>query len=121
MAVQVVVLTFVLKCPGFFQAALAKTVEEREELPSTSRFRGQAESLPRLNGWKTDLKAQLQGGPPEVLRSLILRRPSRRMDRLYGSAWASAQAEANAAGKTCREVKIDREAQACAGITEIQG
>ncbi|APD48557.1 F0F1 ATP synthase subunit B' [Synechococcus sp. CS-602] len=103
MAVQVVVLTFVLN--ALFFRPVGRTVEERESYLSTSRSEAK-QKLAQVERLETDLKAQLKEARQKS-QSLILD-AEQEMDRLYRSALASAQAEANASRETARS-EIDRE------------
>jgi len=103
MAVQVVVLTFVLN--ALFFRPIGKTVEEREGYLSTSRSEAK-QKLAQVERLETDLKAQLKEARQKS-QSLILD-AEQEMDRLYRSALASAQAEANASREIAR-TEIDRE------------
>jgi len=109
-------LTFVLNACS--SGPLGRTVEEAgERYLSTSRSSKQ--KLPRLNGWKTDLKAQLKEARQKS-QSLILDAEQGVWTGLPPVPWPLCQAEANARQGKLPEVSIDRERKACAGITEIK-
>ncbi len=97
MAVQVVLLTFVLNT--LFFRPVGRTVEERESYISTSRAEAK-QKLAQAQRLEADLRQQLREARQKS-QSLILE-AEQEMDRLYRSALATAQAEANSSRETAR-------------------
>ncbi|MCP9800702.1 F0F1 ATP synthase subunit B' [Synechococcus sp. RedBA-s] len=105
MAVQVVLLTFILN--ALFFRPVGKTVEERESYISTSRAEAK-QQLAQTERLETDLRQQLREARQQA-QALIVD-AEQEMDRLYRSALAAAQAEANASREAARrEIDSQRE------------
>jgi F-type H+-transporting ATPase subunit b len=105
MAVQVVLLTFILN--RLFFRPIGRTVEEREGYLSTSRAeakqkRAQAERL------EADLRNQLKEARQKA--QTLIQEAEQEMDQLYRSALATAQAEAIASRESARR-EIDTQRQ----------
>jgi F-type H+-transporting ATPase subunit b len=105
MAVQVVILTFILN--ALFFRPVGKTVEERESFISTSRAEAK-QQLAQTERLEADLRHQLRDARQQA-QSLIVD-AEQEMDRLYRSALAEAQAEANASRESARR-EIDSQRQ----------
>lgn len=97
MAVQVVLLTFILN--ALFFRPVGKTVEERESYISTSRAEAK-QQLAQTERLEADLRQQLREARQQA-QALIVE-AEQEMDRLYRSALASAQAEANGSREAAR-------------------
>ncbi len=97
MAVQVVLLTFILN--AFFFRPVGKTVEERESYISTSRAEAK-QQLAQTERLEADLRQQLREARQQA-QALIVE-AEQEMDRLYRSALAAAQAEANGSREAAR-------------------
>ena len=97
MAVQVVLLTFILN--ALFFRPVGQAVEEREGFISTSRAQAK-EKLAQAERLEADLKAQLLEARRQS-QSVIVE-AEQEADRLYRQALALAQPEANSQRETCR-------------------
>lgn len=97
MAVQVVLLTFILN--RLFFRPVGRTVEERESYITTSRAEAK-QKLAQAERLEADLRLQLKEARQKA-QSLISDAEAE-MDRLYRSALATAQAEANASRESAR-------------------
>jgi F-type H+-transporting ATPase subunit b len=103
MAIQVVLLTFVLN--SLFFRPVGRAVEEREGFLATSRADAK-QKLSQAQRLEADLTSQLKEARQKA-QSLVVD-AEQEMDRLYRSALATAQAEANASRERARR-EIDRE------------
>ncbi|MCS5699449.1 F0F1 ATP synthase subunit B' [Cyanobium sp. FGCU-52] len=103
MALQVVILTFILN--ALFFRPVGKAVEDREGYISTSRAEAK-EKLAQAERLETDLKAQLKEARLESQRLIV--EAEQEVDRLYRAALAEATAEANASRESARR-QIDAE------------
>ncbi|MDM7936575.1 MAG: F0F1 ATP synthase subunit B' [Cyanobium sp. CZS 48M] len=101
MAVQVVLLTFILN--ALFFRPVGKTVEERESYISTSRAEAK-QQLAQTERLETDLRQQLREARQQAQATIVA--AEQEMDRLYRSALAAAQAEANGSREAAR-LEID--------------
>lgn len=101
MALQVVILTFILN--SLFFRPVGKAVEDREGYIATSRTQAK-EKLAQVQRLEADLKGQLKGARLEA-QKLILE-AEQDSDRLYREALAVAQADAIASRESARS-KID--------------
>lgn len=111
MAVQVVILTFILN--ALFFRPVGQAVEEREGFISTSRAQAK-EKLAQAERLEADLKAQLLEARRQS-QSVILE-AEQEVDRLYREALALAQAEANSQRESSRrQVEVQKQ-QAFAGL-----
>jgi len=111
MAVQVVILTFILN--ALFFRPVGQAVEEREGFISTSRAQAK-EKLAQAERLEADLKAQLLEARRQS-QSVIVE-AEQEVDRLYREALALAQAEANSQREPSRrQVEVQKE-QAFAGL-----
>ncbi len=99
MAVQVVLLTFILN--ALFFRPVGRTVEERESYITTSRAEAK-QKLAQAERLEADLRQQLKEARQKA-QTLVVE-AEQEMDRLYRSALATAQAEANASRETARRV-----------------
>jgi F-type H+-transporting ATPase subunit b len=109
MAIQVVLLTFILN--ALFFRPIGRTVEEREGFLATSRADAK-QKLAQAQRLEADLTSQLKEARQKA-QSLVVD-AEQEMDRLYRSALAAAQAEANASRETARR-EIDRERKLALG------
>lgn len=103
MALQVVILTFILN--ALFFRPVGKAVEDREGYISTSRAEAK-EKLAQAERLEADLKAQLKEARLESQRLIV--EAEQEVDRLYRAALAEATAEANASRESARR-QIDAE------------
>jgi F-type H+-transporting ATPase subunit b len=103
MALQVVILTFILN--ALFFRPVGKAVEDREGYISTSRAEAK-EKLAQAERLEADLKAQLKDARLESQRLIV--EAEQEVDRLYRAALAEATAEANASRENARR-QIDTE------------
>ena len=103
MALQVVILTFILN--ALFFRPVGKAVEDREGYISTSRAEAK-EKLAQAERLEADLKAQLKDARLESQRLIV--EAEQEVDRLYRAAPAEATAEANASRENARR-QIDTE------------
>ncbi|MCP9771323.1 F0F1 ATP synthase subunit B' [Synechococcus sp. Tobar12-5m-g] len=105
MAIQVVLLTFILN--ALFFRPIGRTVEEREGFLATSRADAK-QKLAQAQRLEADLTSQLKEARQKA-QSLVVD-AEQEMDRLYRSALAAAQAEAYASREKARR-EIDRESK----------
>jgi F-type H+-transporting ATPase subunit b len=111
MAVQVVILTFILN--ALFFRPVGQAVEEREGFISTSRAQAK-EKLAQAERLEADLKAQLLEARRQS-QSVIVE-AEQEVDRLYREALALAQAEANSQRESSRrQVEVQKQ-QAFGGL-----
>jgi F-type H+-transporting ATPase subunit b len=111
MAVQVVILTFILN--ALFFRPVGQAVEEREGFISTSRAQAK-EKLAQAERLEADLKAQLLEARRQS-QSVIVE-AEQEVDRLYREALALAQSEANSQRESSRrQVEVQKQ-QAFAGL-----
>ncbi|MCS5691118.1 F0F1 ATP synthase subunit B' [Cyanobium sp. FGCU-6] len=103
MALQVVILTFILN--ALFFRPVGKAVEDREGYIVTSRAEAK-EKLAQAERLEADLKAQLKDARQESQRLIV--EAEQEVDRLYRAALAEATAEANASRERARR-EIDAE------------
>jgi len=113
MAVQVVILTFILN--ALFFRPVGKTVEEREGYISTSRAEAK-QKLAQAERLEADLRNQLKEARQQA-QKLILE-AEQDADRLYREAIAVAQAEAIASREQARR-EIDTERTRA--LSQLQG
>ena len=111
MAVQVVLLTFILN--ALFFRPVGQAVEEREGFISTSRAQAK-EKLAQAERLEADLKAQLLEARRQS-QSVIVE-AEQEVDRLYREALAMAQAEANTQRESSRQQVEAQKQQAFAGL-----
>jgi F-type H+-transporting ATPase subunit b len=111
MAVQVVLLTFILN--ALFFRPVGQAVEEREGFISTSRAQAK-EKLAQAERLEADLKAQLLEARRQS-QSVIVE-AEQEVDRLYREALALAQAEANSQRESSRQQVEAQKQQAFAGL-----
>ena len=111
MAVQVVILTFILN--ALFFRPVGQAVEEREGFISTSRAQAK-EKLAQAERLEADLKAQLLEARRQS-QSVIVE-AEQEVDRLYREALALAQAEANSQRESSRQQVEAQKQQAFAGL-----
>ena len=105
MAVQVVLLTFILN--SLFFRPVGRAVEDRESFISTSRAEAK-QKLAQVERLEADLREQLKDARQQS-QKLILE-AEQEMDRLYREALALATAEANAAREQARrEIDAQRD------------
>jgi F-type H+-transporting ATPase subunit b len=111
MAVQVVLLTFILN--ALFFRPVGKAVEDREGFISTSSAQAK-EKLAQAERLEAELKAQLLDARKQSLA--VIQEAEEEVDRLFREALALAQSEANAVREKAR-VQVDaQKAEAFAGI-----
>jgi len=111
MAVQVVLLTFVLN--SLFFRPVGKAVEDREGYITTSRAQAK-EQLAQVTRLEADLKDQLKDARQQA--QLLIVEAEQEVDKLYREALALAQADANASReKARREIEQQRD-QALASL-----
>jgi len=103
MALQVVILTFILN--ALFFRPVGKAVEDREGYISTSRAEAK-EKLAQAERLEADLKAQLKEARLESQRLIV--EAEQAVDRLYRAALSEATAEANTSRENARR-QIDTE------------
>jgi F-type H+-transporting ATPase subunit b len=101
MALQVVILTFILN--SLFFRPVGKAVEDREGYITTSRTQAK-EKLAQAERLAADLKEQLKGARLEAQKVIL--DAEQDSDRLYREAMAVAQAESIASRENARS-KID--------------
>lgn len=97
MAVQVVLLTFILN--ALFFRPIGRSVEERESYITTSRAEAK-QKLAQAERLESDLRGQLKEARQKA-QALIVE-AEQEMDRLYRGALAAAQADANASREQAR-------------------
>jgi F-type H+-transporting ATPase subunit b len=105
MAVQVVILTFILN--SLFFRPVGKTVEEREGYIGTSRAEAK-QKLAQVQRLETDLRDRLREARQESQKLIV--EAEQEMDRLHRAALAEATAESNASRERARR-EIDAERQ----------
>ena len=111
MAVQVVLLTFVLN--ALFFRPVGRVVEEREGFITTSRVQAK-EKLAQVQRLESDLKEQLKEARKQAQQLII--EAEQEVDKLYREALALAQADANASREKARlEIEQQRD-QALASL-----
>lgn len=112
MAVQVVLLTFVLN--ALFFRPVGQAVEEREGFITTSLAQAK-EKLAQVKRLEADLKDQLKEARQQAQQLIV--EAEQEVDKLYREALALAQADANASReKARREIESQRD-QALASLT----
>jgi F-type H+-transporting ATPase subunit b len=111
MAVQVVLLTFILN--ALFFRPVGRAVEDREGFIATSRADAK-QKLAQVQRLEADLADQLRDARQEAQRLIV--EAEQETDKLYREALASAQAESNAVReKARREIEAEKE-QAMASL-----
>jgi F-type H+-transporting ATPase subunit b len=111
MAVQVVLLTFVLN--ALFFRPVGKAVEDREGYITTSRAQAK-DKLAQVQRLESDLKDQLKEARQQAQQLIV--EAEQEVDKLYREALALAQSEANASReKARREIEQQRD-QALAAL-----
>ncbi len=106
MAVQVVLLTFILNT--LFFKPVGKVVEEREDYVTTSRAEAK-QKLAEVERLESDLKAQLKEA--RLAAQKVINDAEQDSDKLYREAMALATAEANSSREKARlEIDSQREA-----------
>lgn len=111
MAVQVVLLTFILN--ALFFRPVGRVVEDREGYIATSRADAK-QKLAQVQRLEADLAEQLKGARQQA-QQLILE-AEQEVDKLYREALALAQSEANASREQARrEIEKERD-QALAAL-----
>ena len=113
MALQVVILTFVLN--ALFFRPVGRTVEEREGYISTSRAEAK-QKLAQAERLELDLKDQLRAARLQAQK--LIQEAEQDADRLHREALAMAQAESIASREQARS-QID--AQRTAAVGQLQG
>ena len=105
MAVQVVLLTFILN--SLFFRPVGRAVEERESFISTSRADAK-QKLAQVERLESDLKEQLKDARQQSQK--LIQEAEQDMDRLYRDALAAATADANASREQARrEIDAQRD------------
>ena len=105
MAVQVVLLTFILN--SLFFSPVGRVVEEREGYVTTSRAEAK-QKLAQAERLEADLKEQLKDA--RLSASKLIQEAEADSDNLYREALAAATADANAAREQARrEIDAQRE------------
>jgi F-type H+-transporting ATPase subunit b len=105
MALQVVLLTFILN--ALFFRPVGKAVEDREGYINSSRAEAKGK-LAQAERLEADLKAQLKGARQEAQTLVVA--AEQEMERLYRAAVAEATAAANASREAARrEIDAERE------------
>lgn len=111
MAVQVVLLTFILN--ALFFRPVGRVVEEREGYITTSRVQAK-DKLEQVQRLEADLRDQLKEARQQAQRLIV--EAEQEVDKLYREALALAQADANASReKARREIEQQRD-QALASL-----
>ncbi|MEB3172267.1 MAG: F0F1 ATP synthase subunit B' [Cyanobacteriota bacterium] len=106
MAVQVVLLTFILN--RLFFRPVGRAVEERESFITTSRAEAK-QKLAQAERLEADLKEQLKDARQQAQKLVV--DAEQEMDRLYREALAATQAEAIATREQARrEIDAQRDA-----------
>jgi F-type H+-transporting ATPase subunit b len=103
MAVQVVLLTFILN--SLFFRPVGRVVEERESFITTSRADAK-QKLAQAERLEADLNEQLKDARQQSQK--LIQEAEQEMDRLYREAMAMATADANASREQARR-EIDAE------------
>ena len=109
MAVQVVLLTFILN--ALFFRPVGRAVEDREGYIATSRAQAK-EKLAQVERLEADLKEQLREA--RVQTQKLIQAAEQDSDKLYREAIAMAQAESNASRESARR-EIDSQRTAALG------
>jgi len=109
MAVQVVVLTFILN--SLFFKPVGKVVEEREGYVNTSRSEAK-KKLIQVQRLEEDLRNQLNEARKEAQK--VISEAEQDSDQLYREALALANAEANASRESARR-EIDSQRESALG------
>jgi len=105
MAVQVVLLTFILN--ALFFSPVGRVVEEREGYVTTSRAEAK-QKLAQAERLEADLKAQLKDA--RLAAQKLIQEAEQDSDKLYREALAAATADANASREQARrEIDAQRE------------
>ena len=105
MAVQVVLLTFILNT--LFFRPVGRAVEEREGYVATSRAQAK-EKLAQVERLEADLKEQLKDA--RMAAQKLIQEAEQDSDKLYREALAAATADANASREQARrEIDAQRE------------
>jgi F-type H+-transporting ATPase subunit b len=105
MAVQVVLLTFILN--ALFFSPVGRVVEEREGYVTTSRAEAK-QKLAQAERLEADLKAQLKEARQAAQK--LIQEAEQDSDKLYREALAAATADANASREAARrEIDAQRE------------
>ena len=105
MAVQVVLLTFILN--ALFFSPVGRVVEEREGFVTTSRAEAK-QKLAQAERLEADLKAQLKDA--RLAAQKLIQEAEQDSDKLYREALAAATADANASREQARrEIDAQRE------------
>jgi len=113
MAVQVVVLTFLLN--ALFFRPVGRVVEDREGFITLSRTESK-QKLAQVQRLEADLAEQLKGARQEAQQLVV--EAEQEVDKLYREALAQAQADANASREHARrEIESQRE-QALAALSK---
>jgi len=112
MAIQVVILTFILN--ALFFKPVGKVVEEREGYVNTSRFEAK-EKLAQVERLETELKNQLKEARQAAQK--VINEAEEESDNLYKEALSLANAEANASREEARR-EID--SQRDAALTQLK-
>ncbi|MFU8884768.1 MAG: F0F1 ATP synthase subunit B' [Cyanobacteriota bacterium] len=116
MAVQVVLLTFILN--ALFFRPVGRAVEDREGFVSTSRAEAKRQ-LAQAQRLEADLTEQLKEARLEAQKLIV--EAEQESDKLYREALALAQAEANAVReKARREIEAEKD-QAMAALKGESG
>jgi F-type H+-transporting ATPase subunit b len=109
MAVQVVILTFILN--SLFFRPVGRAVEEREGYIATSRAEAK-QKLAQAERLEGELKEQLKAARQQTQK--VIQEAERDSDRLYRDALAEAQAESIASREKARR-QIDAERETALG------
>ena len=112
MALQVVILTFILN--ALFFRPVGRAVEEREGYIATSRADAK-QKLAQVERLEADLKEQLREA--RLQSQKLITEAEQDADRLYREALALAQAEANASREQARREIDTQRAAALATLT----
>jgi F-type H+-transporting ATPase subunit b len=113
MAVQVVLLTFILN--ALFFRPVGRVVEERDGYITTSRAEAK-QKLAQAERLEADLKAQLKDA--RLATQALIQEAEQDSDKLYREALAAATADANASREKARR-EID--AQRASALSQLQG
>ena len=110
MAVQVVLLTFILN--SLFFSPVGRVVEEREGYVTTSRAEAK-QKLAQAERLEADLKEQLKDA--RLSASKLIQEAEADSDKLYREALAAATADANASREQARR-EIDAQRESALGL-----
>ena len=113
MAVQVVLLTFILN--ALFFRPVGRVVEERDGYITTSRAEAK-QKLAQAERLEADLKAQFKDA--RLATQKLIQEAEQDSDKLYREALAAATADANASREKARR-EID--AQRASALSQLQG